>query len=110
MTAEITLLDLNSFPPAGWTYREPSLNWTNPDPLNGEGLENAIRLLQMVRAQNPAANLDPSYTACRDAIIAYTCTRLRHDPRWCGPTPAEAQRIAAAYPVSGRRCASCGRR
>lgn len=114
MTAEppsqITLLNTTSFPPKGWVYFEPELNWRNPDPLNGEGIHHAAKLLQMVRAQNPQANLDPSYAACLEAIKNFTCARLGYDERWCGLPPAEAQKLSSAHPVSGRRCASCGRR
>lgn len=111
----MTLLNLTNFPPGGWKYREPSLNWTNPDPLNGIGLDAAVKMLQTVRLQNIEAhpNLDPSYAACREAIIAYTCHRLNYDPRWCGLPPAEVQRIASSLPKgvsSKKRCASCGRR
>jgi hypothetical protein len=109
----MTLLNLTNFPPGGWKYFEPSLMWRNEDPLNGEGLDAAVKMLQMVRAQNPASNLDPSYAACREAIIAYTCTRLKYDPRWCGLPPAEVQRQESLLPKgvnARRRCASCGRR
>ena len=109
----MTLLNLTNFPPGGWKYREVSLSWVNPDPLHGEGLEHAIKLLQSVRAQNPASNLNPSYGACRDAIILYTCTRLKYDPKWCGLPPAEIQRRDSSLPRgvnSKRKCASCGRR
>jgi len=110
----MTLLSVTKFPSGGWKYREPSLNWTNPDPLNGEGLDHAVKLLQSVRAQNPAANLDPSYAACRDAIVQFTCARLKYDPRWCGLPPAEVQRRDEAAMPRGvgrkRKCASCGRR
>lgn len=111
MSDTISLLNTDIFPPRGWTYREPSLNWTNPDPLNGEGIEHAIRLLQTVRAQNPASNLDPSYEACREAIVQFTCARLHYDPRWCGLPPLEQQAISErAYAQAGRKCAGCGRR
>lgn len=108
--SEMTLLNMTAFPPKGWVYFEPSLNWRNPEPLNGEGISYAAKLLQIVRAQNPAANLDPSYAACLEAIRRYTCHRLKYDSRWCGLPPAEAQKQSAAYPSTRRGCASCGRR
>lgn len=109
----MTLLNLTNFPPGGWLYREVTIGYSNPDPLNGEGLDYAVKLLQQVRANNPASNLDPSYSACRDAIVAYTCHRLKYDPRWCGLPPAELQKVSSALPkgvTARRKCASCGRR
>lgn len=108
--SNVTLLNLTNFPPGGWRYREVALNWTNPDPLNGEGFEHAVALIQMVRAQNPAANLDPSFNACAEALIRYTCARLHYDPRFCGLPPLEQQILNAKNPQYGRKCASCGRR
>lgn len=107
--SKVTLLNLTNFPPGGWRYREVALNWTNPDPLNGEGFDHAVKLIAMVRAQNPAANLDPSLGACAKALVEYTCKRLNYDPRWCGLPPLEQQAINERY-APRRGCASCGRR
>jgi hypothetical protein len=79
------------------------------------GLGAVARALQMVRSQNPEANLDPSYGACLEAIKRYTCHRINYDPRWCGLPPEEIQ-TQAALKQAGRRsrrvqgCASCGKR
>lgn len=110
--SKMTYLDVNRFPPGGWKYREPSLSWTNPDPMNGEGFEHAVALIQMVRAQNIEAHpeLDPSFSACAKALIDYTCLRIHHDRRFCGLPSYEQQLINAKDPHYGRRCASCGRR
>lgn len=109
--SRVTLLNFNNFPPKGWVYREPSLNW----PPKGfdflRSFDVIVGEMQMVRAQNPASNLDPSPNACAKALVAYTCARLQYDPRWCGLPPLEQQAINARYPEHGRRgCASCGRR
>jgi hypothetical protein len=109
--AQISLLNKSVFPPGGWKYFEPSLAWRNPDPLNGEGLDFAVRLLQIVRSRNPLSDLDPTYSACLKAIVDFTCKRLKNDPRWCGLPPLVAQEEGArAHAKTGRRCASCGRR
>lgn len=104
-----TLTNVRDFPPGGYIYREVSLNWINPEPL--QGLEHAAMLLQTVRLNNPASGLDPTYSACLEAVKLYTCTRLDYDPRFCGLPPEEMQAIAGAPKSTPRRgCASCGRR
>lgn len=111
--SHVTLINMTNFPPGGWKYREPSLNWELPRDIAMLGLDDAVQALQMVRAQNPAADLSPSYKDCLEAIKLYTCVRLKYDPRWCGLPPAEQQKVNEARTpkgVSFRKCAGCGRR
>lgn len=103
------LINLREFPPHGYLYREPSLNWSMPRETAMLGLPDAARALQMVRAQNPSSGLDPGYEACVDAIKAYTCIRLNFDSRWCGLPPAEEQRVQLVKAKKRRGCASCRR-
>jgi hypothetical protein len=108
--AQISLTNLTQFPPGGYRYREVALNWEMPQAIAMLGLDDAVKALQMVRAQNPASGLSPLYADCLEAVQRYTCARLNNDPRWCGLPPAEAQKIDRSQAVSGRRCHSCGRR
>lgn len=102
-----TLINTRDFPPGGYLYREPELNWVAPEPL--QGLEHTARQLQMVRSQNLAAGLDPSYDACVDAIKDYTAHRLNYNPKWCGTPPDPVD--ASGNPVKKTYgCKSCGRR
>lgn len=109
MTAEISLINLTKFPPGGYKYREPSINWVMPSEIALIGLDDAVRALQMARANNPSSGLDPSYSACLEAIKKYTCTRLNNDPRWCDLPPEELQKRSSIGMI-GRPCAGCGRR
>lgn len=108
----MTLTNTTDFPPGGFKYREPSINWENPEPM--QGLVHAVNLLMIARAQNPASGLNPSYEACLESIKAYTCERLKNNPdaleRFCSDIP-DALRLSSAVAKSqGRQCASCGRR
>ncbi len=112
---QVQLINLTSFPPNGYFYREVSLNWETTQEIAMGGLERVVRALQMVRANNPASNLNPSYEACMTDVKNYTCRRLNYDERWCGLPPEEIQTQNALKQV-GRRsravkgCASCGKR
>lgn len=102
------LINTSNFPKSGWTYREPSINWTNPDPLNGEGFDYAVRMIQQARANNPASGLDPSYEACAEALSEYTCRRLNNNPKWCTGDPEVMKAQAAA--IASRGCGGCGKK
>lgn len=75
------LLNRNNWPPGGFSYFEPKLNWWAPK----DGLSFALkaRQIQSVRIANPASGLDPSSEACEADLDAYTCARLGNDPAWC---------------------------
>jgi hypothetical protein len=100
------LLDPNKFPPRGFSYFEPSINWRPPK--LGLSLGAVAKQLQVARAQNPFAGLDPSFEACWEAVESYTCARLHNDLRWCAATPEQAAQIKEARKVTG--CAGCGKR
>lgn len=108
--ADKVLTNLREFPPHGYVYREPSLNWEMPSEVAMIGLVEATNALQQVRLQNPASGLDPSFRACREAIMRYTCARLKYDPRWCGLPPSEEQKRSESVARKGRKCAGCSRR
>lgn len=103
------LINTTDFPRNGWTYREVSINWENPDPLNGNGFSYAVGLIQQARANNPASGLDPSYEACAEALSEYTCRRLRNNPKWCTGDP-EVIRMRAEAAAQSKSCGSCGGR
>lgn len=97
----------SNFPPGGFTYREPSLNWVATPELAGMGHKEVAKALQTVRIQNPTSGLNPEMSACLQAVIDYTCARL---PEWC-----EDERDVSfeAIPTKGKKkkkCASCGKR
>lgn len=103
-----TLIELNVFPPGGYPYFEPSINWRNPDPY--QDIKTAARLLQRVRAQNPAAGLDPSYEACLDAVRVFTCARLHGNPKFCMEVDGSGNYVLppGSIPIKAKRCAGCG--
>ncbi len=101
------LLNRNSLPPGGFFYREPSLNWSTPD--GKQPFDLIVAQIQRVRMQNPAAGLDPSTDAIAADLEAYTCARLRNDPRFCSGDRA-AVAAAAATTRKPVPCASCGHR
>jgi len=114
-----TLTNLTEFPPWGYLYREPALNWSVPPDLAMQGLQAVADAVRMVRMQNPASGLDPSYSACVEAVKRYTCARLAQNPdalrRYC--SSVETQALAPSQrdmsqPTRRSRvgCASCGRR
>lgn len=86
----MTLTELKAYPPGGYSYFEPEINWRCPKDIALIGLNDAARALQVARANNPWAGLDPSFVACRQAIMDYTCKRLNYDPKFCGPQPVSA--------------------
>lgn len=100
------LLDPNKFPPGGFPYFEPSINWRAP--RDGQSLKTTAQRLQTVRSQNPFAGLDPSFEACLEAVENYTCARLKNNPRWCTSTLEQAARLKAARAITG--CAGCGKK
>lgn len=101
------LLNRNNFPPGGFQYFEPKLNWWAP--RDGIGFNLKAQQIQAVRVANPASGLDPSYEACEEALELYTCTRLANDPKWCvAVTSPVAQSIAASRKVP--KCGGCGAR
>lgn len=102
------LLDRNHFPPGGFTYREPSINWSAPR----QGLPFAMvaAQIQAVRIANPNAGLDPSMTACETALDVYTCTRLKDSPEWCVVPTDPVARVKAAAAKAAVPCPSCGHR
>lgn len=113
------LTNTSDFPPHGFQYYEPSLDWRAPHDLALQGMPFVAKALQMVRAQNPASGLDPSYEACVTAISEFTCARLAQWPdklaHFCGGEPVTEQEKAAAAAAqrvasAPRGCASCGGR
>lgn len=99
------LLSRSHFPPGGFPYREPSLNWSAP--ADGAPFDIRASQIQAVRVANPSAGLNPSLEACADALDLYTCTRLRNAPRWCVSLDSPVARAA----IASRRpppCAGCG--
>ena len=103
------LLDRYKMPPGGFQYREPSLNWTVPNP--GVPFDMVAREIQALRMNNPRAGLNPDLEACRNALDLYTCTRLRNNPKWCTPTPSAQAAMRAAYVAqAAKKCSSCGKK
>lgn len=107
----MTLLNKTQFPPHGYLYREPAIPWVCPSELALLGLDAVAKALQIVRAQNPAIGLDPSYDACLEAVALYTCTRLKFDPKYCGEPNGTSPPLGdSARPRTKKKCAGCGRR
>ena len=106
----ITLIELNKMPPGGYPYFEPSINWRAPDKF--QTWDVIAHQLQVARAQNPAAGLDPSYAACVEAVKLFTCARLHFDPKYCGEANGTTTLYAASssVPAKGPRCGGCAKR
>lgn len=113
----MTLTNRREFPPRGYEYFEAALNWRAPSELAQQGLKAVAQALSIVRAQNPAAGLDPSLEACVRAVSEFTCARLAQWPKvqrhYCGGgAQTEQERLAEAnlrHAVENpRRCAGCG--
>lgn len=102
------LLDRNKFPPGGFPYREPSVNWTAP--RDGLDFRLRARQIQAVRIANPAAGLNPDIRACEESLDLYTCTRLGNDPTWCVAPTDPVARVLAAAQATPPRCGGCGHR
>lgn len=105
----MTLTNLNEFPPGGYQYKEPSIGWVAPKELTMIGLIDVARALAVARAQNPASGLDPSLSACLEAVKDYTCVRLHNNPKYCGPQPAVSEVDHSRAMKGPRQCATCGR-
>lgn len=104
------LINTSNFPPHGFLFYQPELNWRAPRELAQQGLDAVARALQSVRANNPQAGLDPSYEACVAAIGAYTCARLAGTKAFndfCGGEPVTAQERAAVA-AAQKRAAKVG--
>lgn len=113
MSTPLTLRVDAPFPPHGYLYREPAINWEAPRELAMQGLDFVASALSTARAQNPASGLDPSYAACVEAVKQFQCARFAGRPealeRFCGgPQPAPVARDASRAAQGG--CRSCGGR
>lgn len=97
------LLSRTKFPPGGFPYFEPRLNWRAPS----DGAPFTLRVTQMmkVRAANPSSGLNPSREACSDDLDAYTCARLGNDPQWC---VSVANPVMAAITTTRKSVGGCG--
>jgi hypothetical protein len=112
------LINLTTFPPKGYQYFEPALNWRVSRELAHQGLDVVAKELQRVRMNNPQAGLDPSYEACVKSIGEFTCARLAGTTAFyelCGGEPQTDQERAAVKAALNRAtqprgCASCGGR
>lgn len=110
----LTLTNLREMPPRGYIYHEVSIDWRTPPDLALQGLETVARALQIARAQNPKAGLDPSYEACLEAVKRYTCKRFVGQPKMLAKFCADIVNGEMVAMVSSgatpRRpgCASCG--
>lgn len=102
------LLNRNNWPPGGFAYFEPKLNWRAP----ADGLSFFLKAqqIQAVRAANPASGLDPSLEACAEALDTFTCARLANDPAWCASTTAPVMIAVVAARKSHAGCGGCGAR
>jgi hypothetical protein len=115
----MTLTNRRDFPPKGYQFYEPAINWRAPQDLATQGLKAVALALQKVRAQNPQVGLDPSLDACINAICEFTCARLAPWPelqrQFCdGGEQTDQERLVSATRRKAleqpRGCPSCGRR
>lgn len=99
------LIDRSKSPPGGFPYREPSIAWKSP--ADGAVFVERVKQISAARVNNPTSGLDPTYEACGRDLDAYTCTRLKNDPKWC---VVEGDPVAKALAISRapRPCAGCG--
>lgn len=104
-----TLFNYSKFPPGGYSYREPALNWeVKPgSELAMSGIDRVAEALRMVRLQNPGSGLNPDFDACKEAIARYTCARINNDPAFCKSTTQTLTQTVTQTKTK-RRCKSCG--
>ena len=95
------------FPAKGYQYFEPELKWRAQNELAMIGLDAVAKALQIVRIQNPGAGLNPSYDACVEAIMAFTCKRL---PKYCAQPEVPSVAGQAIRGKKQKKCKGCGRR
>lgn len=103
----------SQFPPKGFIFKQPEIKWQVPRETAMIGLRESARALQMARAQNPDAGLNPDYLACERAIRDYTCERLKDNlellAKFCGDIPEELSLETKLKKTRGaKKCASCG--
>ncbi len=116
----MTLTNLSEMPPGGYAFRDVAVSLYIPpgSALALQGLRFVVEAVQMARANNPGAGLDPSYEACLADVKRYQCARFAHDAKllayFCGMEAGEVETVVvdASLPVPKRKrgCASCGRR
>lgn len=110
------LFNTHDFPPGGYAYREPSISFEVPagSILAMQGLGDVAHALQTARANNPASGLNPDYSACLEAVKAFTCARLAGNPQllaqFCREAVEAAPSTGPALKVAKRGCGSCGSR
>lgn len=105
----LILKSTDDFPPGGWIYFEPKLNWSMPSPMQPFNL--CVKDMQTIRSQNLFAGLSPEAADCAKDLGAYTCARLRNDPHYCID---EASPVGSAISIQrndlGKPCRTCGGR
>lgn len=104
-------LDTHTFPPGGWSYRQPQLNWSTPTPL-GSTFAQTVELIRKVRVKNPAVsakhNLSTDSEAIAQELLLYTRRRLKlpDNPIPKAEAPGVFSRPLGAVAAAGRAIAA----
>lgn len=101
------LITRQKMPPGGFFFREPTLNWSTPNPFLP--FDMIVRQIQSLRVSNQAAGLNPAGEAIAAELEAYTCARLNGDLRWCSPPQSAVAQLMESQRKETKKCAGCGK-
>lgn len=108
ITDSYMLKSRSKYPPGGWRFREPAMNWILP---SGLGFKQAVEAITNKRKQNPRFKLPTDSVTVEAELDSFTCALLKNDPYYCDgpeatsfpkPLPVKQQ------PVGGRESAVGG--
>lgn len=88
------------FPPGGWIFLQPELNWNAPLPLAHDRYQTA-RDIVAVRRANPHKNLSTDESSALADLETYTAYRLKMDPHYVigGEPVAQKKTQVSAAPT-----------
>lgn len=68
------------FPPGGWQFFEPAINWHAPVGLR---FVECVDAIIKIRLANPRFNLSTDWHTVADTLDTFTCHRINFDPHYC---------------------------
>ena len=98
ITDSYMLKSRTKYPPGGWRFREPAMNWILP---SGLGFKQAVEAITNKRKQNPRFKLPTDSVTVEAELDLFTCALLKNDPYYCdGP---EATSFQKPLPINRHR-------
>lgn len=102
------LISRDRYPPGGWKFRQPEMNW---ELSPGRTFKDSVTAIIAKRAANPRFNLSTDRETVANELDAYTCALLKNNPAFCvsGDPPSFRQPLPAKrQPSVGRSGAVVG--